>query len=245
MNRGSMGRRIHQPRGGFSLVELLVVIGVIGMLIAILLPALRSARETANRVACATQLRQLGMGFTMYANDHGGWLPDWSGWHVYPDGSPGDSPGLGWVEKMAPYLPPTSNVYNCPSFPVKMYNYFIEAEWAGLNGRHSYKLTEVTQTSRMVLSADFTQAALYPVPYGSSPNPTDDCDRDDFGMLCLVFPEDGGYLMHRGGNNVLFDDLHVEAFRAFDPARITYHPKKMATWEQVRTEGPDAPATQP
>ena len=229
-------------RTGFSIVELLVVIGIISLLISLLLPALRAARENAKTVTCASQLRQLGMAFTMYANEHGGWLPDWSGWQVYPDGSsPYDSPGLGWVEKMAPYLSPTSPVYHCPSFPGTMYNYFMEAQWAGTNGRHSFKFTDVKMTSRMLISGDFTQTALYPPPYGTGDNPTDDCDRDDFGMACLVFPDEGGFLMHRTGNNVLFDDLHVETFASFDPSRITFHPLKMASWSEVRAGGPDQP----
>jgi prepilin-type N-terminal cleavage/methylation domain-containing protein len=230
---------------GFSLVELLVVIGIIALLVSMLMPVLRTVRENAKRVVCSTQLHQLGMAFQMYTNNNAGWLPDWSGWHVYPDGSsPYDSPGLGWTEKMAPYLSPASPIYNCPSFPGKMFNYFIEGEWAGINGRHSFKLTDVKMTSRMVLSGDFTQSALYPPPFGTSDNSSDDCDRDDFGMPCLVFPDEGGFVMHRGGNNVLFDDFHVETFRAFDASRITYHPHKMASWEQVRAEGPDQPQKQ-
>jgi prepilin-type processing-associated H-X9-DG protein len=68
--RGGAGRR-----GALTLVELLVVIGIIALLIAILLPAVSSARASANRAACASNLRQIGQGLLMFANEHNGRLP--------------------------------------------------------------------------------------------------------------------------------------------------------------------------
>jgi prepilin-type N-terminal cleavage/methylation domain-containing protein len=60
---------------GFTLVELLVVIGIIALLIAILLPVLAKARAAANRAVCLSNIRQLGVGVLMYCNDNKGWFP--------------------------------------------------------------------------------------------------------------------------------------------------------------------------
>lgn len=64
----------HRYGQAFTLIELLVVIAIIGILMAILLPGLRAAKEQAQRVVCASQLRQLAMAHTMYQESHEGWI---------------------------------------------------------------------------------------------------------------------------------------------------------------------------
>jgi prepilin-type N-terminal cleavage/methylation domain-containing protein/prepilin-type processing-associated H-X9-DG protein len=81
---------------GFTLVELLVVIGIIALLISILLPTLGRAREAARRTMCMSNLRQWGMGFQMYANQNRGLLP--------VDGDDGDKPGAPVGQWDASYL---------------------------------------------------------------------------------------------------------------------------------------------
>src|SRR5256885_14445960 len=72
-------RRFCISRRGFTLVELLVVIGIIALLIAILMPALSKARKQAAGAACMSNVRQLMIGCIMYAGENKGYIP-YTGW---------------------------------------------------------------------------------------------------------------------------------------------------------------------
>jgi competence protein ComGC len=84
-------KRFQRQVFGFSTVELLVVIGLIALLIGILIPVLSKARAAANRVACMSNIRQLGAGVLQYCNDNAGWFPtsaladNGTSWEPYPE----------------------------------------------------------------------------------------------------------------------------------------------------------------
>ena len=67
--------RLRQRSPGFTLIELLVVLGIMAVLIALLLPALQSAREAARRARCGNHLKQIGIALHHYLSGHGVFPP--------------------------------------------------------------------------------------------------------------------------------------------------------------------------
>jgi prepilin-type N-terminal cleavage/methylation domain-containing protein len=111
--RHSISPRCERARRGFTLIELLVVIAIIAVLAAMLFPAFSQAREGARRIVCVSNMRQIGMGLQMYAQDHNETLPDASSADV-TNFAENSASGASVLATLAPYIGSTQ-IFVCPS----------------------------------------------------------------------------------------------------------------------------------
>ena len=238
----SISTSTSKNRRGFTLIELLVVIAIIAILAAMLLPALSSAKKKAWTISCVSNLRQVGLGMKMYADDNNEFYPE-SGRDIYWNTAVPNAPTNSWMQQIFSYVGNT-NAFNCPGnaqLPADMqgpFNYFNGCRAAYIAAGDAFaaaKNTRILFPSAYVLSGDTCG-----IPNetsgedGGSFDPLD-ADKDDYSQNC-VGGEDNGtpyelWQVHSLGQNILFTDGHVKWYKGYDTNEMTFRYDSMHGWE--------------
>lgn len=240
-----MGTRNGRRAVGFTLVELLVVIGIIALLISILLPALNAAKKQASQLQCASNLKSIGQLAAMYANDNKGKIPrDYYYAQQYKDGH------ILWAEAFAPMIkknfPSVSDLsdardkilakefakielYQCPDFPnEKQVLDYASSGWviipSMLGGGTSQTLLPITKLKNSSEVLYLTEAHR-------------ELEADYFGVHDIFTeahlprgPKDARRMLdledqrHRGKVNILWLDWHVSSKLIKDVSKYDFDP---------------------
>lgn len=121
-------KKNRKNRMGFTIVELLVVIAVIIILIAVLLPGLRQAKETAKRITCLSNVKQIGLGMIEYSQDYNGYFP----MPIYSSNYPSTLKDMAFM--IEDYV--KGKVFFCPSVsPQKIWEWSYKTDYIMYHGR--------------------------------------------------------------------------------------------------------------
>ena len=218
----------------FTLIELLVVIGIIALLIGILLPVLSNARSEARAIACASNIRQMGVGFAVYQQDYRGSGPyaggviDWD--QIDPD--TGNEP---WMQQLHRYLPDQEFYSGCGDYPDESpYHYFLSnrAEFVrngGLNGVTDRRLVRGSVEEKLIrfpsafIALGDNQLAAFNLI---------DADKDNYSQDAVFGLPEANFWegQHNGSINLGFADGHAGRFAEFDEKLMTYRYDTMSAF---------------
>lgn len=216
-----------RQRQGFTLVELLVVIAVIAVLAALLLPALSQSKQTAQRIKCVSNLRQLSLAAQMYFDDNegrtfsymdgatNGGVVYWFGW--LQNGSEGDREFDATYGVLFPYLLgrgveicPSVN-YGDASFKLKAtgaaYGYGYNRHLASAVGQPPFSIAKLRDTSAIGLFADAAQINDFLPPASPDQPMLEEFYYVDWSTSPASYPN--AHFRHQQRANVAFVDGHV------------------------------------
>lgn len=226
---------------GFTLIELLVVIAIIAILAAMLFPVLGQAKHRAWSIQCVSNLRQIGMGMKMFADDNNELYPE-SGADIHWNTNDPITLKPSWMQQIYQYTMNT-NVYNCPAnvqLPPDMrgpFNYFNGCRAAYLAASNFAPLqnNSVRFPSSYVLSGD--TCGIPNVTSGENGGTFDpqDADKDDYTQNCVGGSDNGTpfelWQVHSGGQNILFVDGHSKWYNGYNANDMTFRYDSIQGWE--------------
>ena len=201
---------------GFTLIELLVVIAIIAILAAMLLPALSKAKEKARSINCMSNIKQMALGYNMYAEDNSDVIVTLYLFKVAPPGAffPGDV--TWWVDLLRPYLQ-TTNLIRCPS--VQKSQFGIAASHPELTNWDQNR-AKLVKIKRPVETIPFADAGLIANLAEKDPDKWVETSGQEF--LYWRTPVNTGYYSsdperpvnrHNGRCNTGYVDGHAQAIK--------------------------------